>query len=221
MKIGILGGMGAYASLRAHQLILHEAKNRGAKADSDFPEIVHISLASTGLNETGVADEHALILDLRSGIKQLNCCGVDKIIVACNTAHIYYNRMQTWSLAPILDMPMITMLEAAPLNNTIGVISSGTSRDSELYTRVLRSLNIKVLEPDDQNEVDAIIDTVIQIGFSTTDKLSKMIYQMRSDGATAVILACTELPLVSGLLQFYGQMEVIDPLQVVVRKAFQ
>lgn len=43
-RIVIVGGMGPQASLELHGRIITEASKRGAVINSDYPEIVHLSL---------------------------------------------------------------------------------------------------------------------------------------------------------------------------------
>lgn len=201
MKVGIISGMGAAAGVHFLDLLVKECQRRGAKTDMDFPEIILHSISSNGLDEHGIANARAIKTDLLNSVSFLNLCDVDKIVVACNTVHIFHDVMQMWSRANIVNMIEVTSQECCGLE-CVGVLSSRSTRESRLYWTALKKRGISVIECEDheQSEIDRIIGSIIsgdQV-YLAEASLYGIIGGMYQKGAEKIILGCTELPLIVG-----------------------
>ena len=210
-KIGILSGMGAAAGARFYNILIEECQRRGAKDDCDFPEVVIYNLSSKGMDKTGICNDRVIKSDLLKAIYQLDLCGVDIIVMACNSVHIYYDYLQSHTKAQILNM--VESAQNAAGCSQSGIVSSRSTRKSGLY----RGLHVT---DEQQAEVDSIIGRAIagrSIGLQRAQDqmtLYGIIDSLISSGAGTVILGCTELPLVID-----RRMAVIDPAEIVIREA--
>ena len=83
----IIGGMGPQASLELHRRIIRQALAKGAKAGTDFPHIVHLSLPVPDFiaNESRHSEALEIIIN---ELKNIGASMDDVIIIACNTAHL-------------------------------------------------------------------------------------------------------------------------------------
>ena len=111
--IGIMGGMGPLAT--ADLLI---KITTATAADSDNEQIrVYIDC------DCAIPDRTSAILhggpdpvpEMTSALRNLEKCGADCIVMACNTAHYFLPRLQALTDTPILDMPAITAERCAAL----------------------------------------------------------------------------------------------------------
>lgn len=218
MRIGILSGIGALAGSRFYDLLIRECQNRGARVDSDFPEIVMFNMASKGMDEKGIADEDVLKRDLVNGNAFLCSCGAQRIVMACNTVHIYQDFLQSFIPIPIIGMPQaVARCLSEDKIKRVGVLSSRSTRDFGLYKNILNDQGIDVLEVDDHTQVtiDNIIGNVI--GGIKRDQDELLMYGIISDlfrlGAERIVLGCTELPLTISV-----QPRVIDAGECVIRE---
>lgn len=208
-RIGILGGAGARAGARAFDLLIGECLKRGARKDSDFPQVVLFSMNSAGMDETGVINSDEFRCDLQRGINVLRRADCSRILIACNTAHIFHSDLQRGSPdTEILDMP--TMALAACDSKPIGVLCSRSAREVRLFGNVIYSTDAC------QSRIDTVIGRVISGWGSEPDRLRVLeaANKLRDQGAKSIILGCTELPLV-----MHGQeQDFIDPMRVAVQQ---
>src|SRR5258708_17661521 len=114
------------------------------------------------MNSEGVSNSETLRDDLCRSVQALNLLGVDVIVIACNTAYLYYEYLQARSEAIILNMVDITV-ECVSTSRVVGVISSRSSRSSSLYIEKLRARDMKVINTTDneQIQIDDMISRVI------------------------------------------------------------
>jgi len=207
-RIGILAGLGAAAGVRFYDLLVRECQRRGAVLDSDFPEIVIYNMSSEGMDARGVVNILRMREDLLKGIMLLNKCGVKRIVIACNSVHIFHNELQKHSSAYILNMPEIAKEYCR--GKKVGVISSRSTRDTTLY-------GFGTLFCDDlqQVRVDTIIGRVVSGRSDSRDhtQLRTITRTLFKRGAYYVVLACTELPILMN-----PSRNVIDPAELVIRK---
>jgi aspartate racemase len=97
--IGLIGGMGPYASAYFYQLLLKKSSDLyGAKNNDDFPEILIDSVPVPDFitNTNGLEVAKNILI---SRIKKLNSYGVGSIAMICNTSHILYDDLTKISKA--------------------------------------------------------------------------------------------------------------------------
>ncbi len=219
--IGILSGMGAAAGSRVLKLLIKECQRRGAKEDSDYPEILLYNLPAEGMNAKGIADENRIRTELKSGVDLLNKAGCRLIIIACNTVHIYREMLQRASDALILDMPAAAV-RACKGCKKVGLLTSNTMRQTELYDQMLKKMlgAIPVHISDfEQGAIDLTIGRIIAGNWEGRHEyaMQSIINDLLDDGgAEKVILGCTELPL---LPLVFPAGVLVDPAQHIIEEA--
>lgn len=220
-KIGIISGLGAAAGARMYSDLIKEYQSNGAKEDSDFPEIIVHSLSSKGMDETGIVNEELIKSDLTNSIEMLNREGVEWIIIACNTVHIYHSYLQSKSKATILNMVEIACNSVKRFNK-IGVISSSTTRKTKLYIDALSKFGIYVINTTNEQQklVDEVIDKAISGKLTAIEHsiIHEIQLNMKVRGAKKIILGCTELPL-TGVMTTTDSC--IDPSIEMIKKVIK
>jgi aspartate racemase len=139
--------------------------------------------------------------ELKKRTRLLNKADPICLSIICNTAHILLPDLQKISKAPFVSM-IDEVVHAVSGDNIkkIGILGTPMTVKSNLYQKSLKKFNIKYIEPrNNQLKIlENIIRNVISNSFSEKNKEELMLISrdFRNRGAEAIILGCTELPLV-------------------------
>jgi aspartate racemase len=233
--IGIVGGTGPYAGLDLVKKIFDFTE---ALCDQEHLRVKLISVPDRIKDRTafllGECEENpaVAIVDI---IRELESCNAEVVGIPCNTSHssaifdeITSGLKKNNSQVKLINMVSETVksLKAAPGIEKVGVLSTNGTREFKIYSDSLAENNFKVLLPDDQlqNEVhQAIYDRNYGIkahSNPTTQKarevILKAIGELKKQGANAVIMGCTELPLAVPEPN-YEEIPLIDTTAVLAR----
>ncbi len=196
--------MGPLASVNVYAKIVEVAQEKyNATQDTDYPPMFIYNLPLEGFDETGFVDEEKVKGQLLDGVRRLEGAGSDFIIIACNTVHYFLSEMQGAVSIPILSLPDKTAerVEAEGYKK-VGLLSSQSTRELGLYRESLGKVGTVVVtaSEDEQKTLNTIILHVMSGTHTGTDSqaLQKIMERMvHNDGVEAIILGCTELPLVT------------------------
>lgn len=199
--IGILGGMGAEATVDLYMGIWkYYQDNFGAKYDKDFPPVIIYSVPIPDVVES--LENEKITLDMLIKTAQtLERGGCDFIVIACNTVQFLLDEIKKSVKIPVIG---IAKVNADYLKNKgykkAGILATRVTLDKKVYDNDLNSIGIELIRPDEasQDVVTEVIMTQLA-GKATrteTDKLVQVINNLKQRGAEAVLLACTDLPLV-------------------------
>ena len=199
--IGILGGMGPEASVHLYGLLVAlSASEFGAVDNSDFPEIILDSVPVPDFISDGLRKDEALAI-LAGRVTDLDRLDLCCLAIACNTAHVLLPALQS-----IARTPFVSMIEAVAsqvaLDGPASVVVLGTPSTvrSGLYRHALDARGIRAIEPDEPQlrDVEAVIRRVIENRSDAADAvlLTSVADALMNRGGEAIVLGCTELPLV-------------------------
>lgn len=196
-RIGILGGMGPASTIEYYRRIIrHYSKISGG----GWPEIVIFSVDFQRLHniqDNGTEDEY--VGELYRGINALERTGVNVILIASNTPHRIFGRMDTLTEIPIISIITATVEKAASMG-VHSVLLLGTERTlkSVVYSEPLQEKGIKVMlpRPEDITIIDNIIFNDLVTEKFTLSAVNELKNIVDSYSADAALLGCTELPLV-------------------------
>lgn len=199
--IGILGGMGPEATAQTYLEIIKLFQERfGAKYDADFPEIIIVSKAIPDVVES-VENEQQTIAMLNKGMQQLATAGADFAIIACNTVQRFLPQLRKAAAIPTA-IPLLGIAEEVAKRvqcTAVGLLATEATIAARIFDDVLVPLGVIVIKPDkkEQEEVTRIILNIMNGKKNDADKamLLMIIDSLKLSGAEAVILGCTDLPL--------------------------
>lgn len=221
--IGILGGMGPLATADLYRKII---LNTAAERDQDQ---IHVLIDSN----PEIPDRTACIIaggedpvpEMIRSIHRLEAQGADFLIMPCNTAHFFYDRLAKEAVMPILDMPRLTVeeiLRKRGNGTAVGLLATEGTVRSGIYDRYFEETGLQLKKPVAfQSEVtrfiyDGIKKNNISIG---TEGLFLAVEELREMGASLFILGCTEL---SAATEFYSfGPDFVDPVMVLARAAVE
>lgn len=218
--IGIIGGMGPMATADLFTKIIHLTD---AKMDSEH---IHIIID----NNPQIPDRTSAILHgtespLPYLVQSATClkeAGADFIIIPCITSHGFYNELIRQVDIPILNIVEETAkyLVSISVNKVVLLATDGT-RHTNVFGDVFKKFDIELLYPSNSVQADLmdIIYKGIKAGAEAWDctTLNIELDRLKNDGAAAVILGCTELPLAAKLYGITGSL--VDPTTVLAKAA--
>lgn len=230
MLPGILGGLGPLAHIEFEQRLLHHSSRRGAQCDQDHPSWLLLSASSTpdrtqALLRSGPDCEPSLV----HSAQLLQSMGADFLVVTCNTAHAFYESVQSQLSIPWIHLMDATAYDIAvnfPDVSRIGVLATDGTLRSQLYTTSLTKCGFLPIMPAYSSPTQAKVMQAIYApdwgiksgGAWVSDialtELSAAVSWLASQGAELIIAGCTEISI--GLAKLH-QLPVnwIDPLDVV------
>lgn len=217
--IVILGGMGPEASAKMLEVMISMATREfGAKNGQDFPEIIVDSVPIPDF----ISSKKSIALAskmLKTRVKRLATLDISCFAIACNTAHIMLDTLASVSTAPFISMIDATTQEVKKSEiKSVGVLATPSTIESGLYQKALQKLGIKIILPSNEqiSAMESIIRKVIA-GKNTSGnpkRLAQIADSLKARGAQAVILGCTELPL---LFPKDFTLPVFDSIEILSR----
>ena len=147
-----------------------------------------------------VEDEEKTFELILVAMKKLESDGTDFIVIACNSLQYMNDRWQKEVNIPIVGIaPSVSEFIKHKGYKSVGILSTGTTIKKKVYDQFLKEIGARLVLPneEDQKEIERII--LNEIGGKTTaddtENLRRVVDRLQKDGAEAVMLACTELPL--------------------------
>jgi aspartate racemase len=151
--------------------------------------------------------------------------GADFIICPDNTIHQAFDRAIKTSRLPWLHIAEVVATEAARQNfRRVGVLGTRYLMEGQVYATKLATHNIEHLKPttDERKRINNIIfDELVNGQFSADSRIyfTKVINRLKSQGCDAVILGCTEIPLL--VSQEDSSLPTLDSTRLLARAALR
>lgn len=196
---GIVGGLGAEASAKLYLGIVKDTFNYNK---TQFPAVCLWNVPITKEDDdelmlTGEDKSSNVFNLLKDGIERLIKSGANVIGIACNTIHYLVVKLPKYDIT-LIDIVHATIEKVLSFGiKNVGVLATKCTKKSGLYTNPLNKVGVNAIYPndEDQEEVSSVIDEVIFKG--PNDQLKKRLIEViKRMKVKAVILGCTELPLV-------------------------
>ena len=224
--IGILGGMGPEATADLYMQIVKIFQSKyNAKYDADFPPFVIYSLPLPDVVEISPAKEkevaeREIVAYLTNGVQRLQAGGADFIAIACNTVQCYLQEMRSAVSIPILSVATETASKLKQEGYTkVGVLGTNKTINSGLFERECISRNIELIIPSKEQQpiVTEVIMNILAGKANENDKqkLKTIVQTLAEKGAEAIILGCTDLPLLMKQEDF--PLPLIDTTNVMAQ----
>lgn len=219
--VGVLGGMGPAATSDFYAKLIAATP---AHTDQEHLSVVLWS-------DPAVPDRSEALLGLgadpspwlEQGAQFLKSAGCELLAVPCNTAHAFCRRLGADFGLRLVDMVEETAraVHHRLPGGRVGVLATTGTVTSELYQRDLAALDVATLLPRGQ---DVVMDAIkaVKSGSPLETHRGRVLGQIEElvgQGADAVILACTELPLLMGAVPPDADPGVLipwfDPTQIL------
>ena len=216
--VGILGGMGPEATVDFFAKVIALT---AAKRDQDHLRIIiDDNPKIPDRTESILTKEESLVPILVETANNLEKAGVDFIAIPCNTVHYFYDDLIKEVTVPVLHMIReVTNAVKTSLPNCkkVGLLATTGTVTSNLYQKECQKVGVEVLVPDPQGQ-DKVMSAILKIKAgslkaSPRKTILKEGNQLLERKAEAVILGCTDIPLVIKVNDF--PVPVFDSNQVL------
>jgi aspartate racemase len=200
-RIGLVGGIGPESTLDYYRRIIGACAERPGGA---VPEIVILSARMSELFELVAAkDWDGLVAWLLAKLDALAAAGADFAAITANTPHVVFDAVQARSPLPLRSIVEATCREAERLRvRRLALLGTRFTMESDFYARAFAARDMQIVVPETRERelIHERLMTEIERGVlkDSTRKELLGIAQRLIDarGAEAVILGCTELPLI-------------------------
>lgn len=197
--VGILGGMGPQATCDLFSKIISYTN-----AEND-QENIHLLID----NNVEIPDRTSYILGkgenpiaymIETAVKLKNA-GAEIIIMPCNTAHYFYDKLRE-----AVGVPFINMIEEVGKyiyesygKCKVGLLATTGTYEGKVYETYCGKYNIEIISPDNEDK-NYILDLIYKVkaGYMNfnVEKITEILNKFKGKGINIIILGCTELPLV-------------------------
>lgn len=232
-KVGVVGGVGPAATVDFLSKIV---KNTPAGRDQDHIKVVveqNPQIPDRTANLIGEGADPTVAL--YSTCKRLEAAGADVIAIPCNTAHAFIERIQPYLSVPIINMLDTTiehLKSSLCAGAKVGLLATSGTIESGIYAEAAEGSGLELLTPDEQHQslvMSAIYGPQgVKAGFTAgvcKDELETALVHLVNRGATAVILGCTELPLLIEASPSHrvgdATVLVVDPTDLLAKRCVQ
>ncbi len=198
--LGVLGGMGPAATADFLQKLV---RSTSAKCDHDHIPTLTASVPQIPDRSNAILEQTASPLPaLRDALSVLTRGGADCIVMPCNTAHYWYDQLLDGSgleALHIVDAVVETLdlMDARPAK--VGLLATTGTLAACIYPdRAPKRYNF--LSPDQDSLEKLVMPGIRAIKAGDMDQarplLTSAAERLFDAGASAIVLACTEIPLI-------------------------
>ncbi|MFW9874202.1 MAG: aspartate/glutamate racemase family protein, partial [Candidatus Thorarchaeota archaeon] len=222
--IGIVGGVGPEASNKFCEFLI---KLKTTKTDQENLRFIHFC-------NPQIPDRTDFIVgkgpdptpELIKTCLNLESSGADFLVIPCNTAHYFLPEIQESVNIPIIDMTKVlvkSVLEMNPNLRKIGILATTGSLIAGIYEKYFKTVGIEVVLPSSEDQETLVMSSIygrsgIKAGKKIIPKrkLTEIAYKLIESGAEALVLGCTEIPLV--LKQRDFNIKLFDPMELTAKE---
>lgn len=227
MVIGLVGGMGSFATLDLFERYLSIFK---ADKEWDRPRIIIDNRCTMPSRVRALLyneKREQLVDELTDSIKRLVDAGCDYVVLACNTSHVFLGEI--FKKAPETKPYVLNIIELCGEE----IIVSGLGKDdklsliategtilSKIYQKTFEKYGLEVVSPSEEvfKELRYFIEAVKtnSIDDHTASQFSDFLRKQPSEN---LILGCTEFPVIYNKIkenESIKHLNVFDPLEATL-----
>lgn len=220
MRLGVIGGLGPMATAYYLELVI---RMTDAARDQEHPEIIILNIPSIPDRTAyilGRSQESPLEPMVELG-KQLKDLGATVLATPCITAHYFHEALQEGIGLPLIHGIRCTAqtLRDAGVRK-VGLMATDGTVQSGIFQRQVEELGMELVLPGEEGQrgVMTLIYDQVKAGLEPDMALFATIRdELRSKGAQAVVLGCTELSLLKKQQDLGGG--ILDALEVLAKES--
>lgn len=216
--VGIIGGLGPESTSKFYLEIITACLNQG---EQQHPPVLIYSVPLPLEVEKEciikAQNEERCIPFLVEAAKTLEKGGADFLVMPCNSLHIFIEEIRNAVKIPVLSIveETVKFLKGEHVDE-VGILATSITVNRGLYQVKLNSHIIKEVLPDrqDQTKLGQIIYNLVIGRHTHADKqaLDKIVDRLVEKGAESIILACTDLQL---LTPKHPKIKIYDTMQIL------
>jgi aspartate racemase len=199
--VGVLGGMGPLATIDFMHKVLAATP---ADADQDHVPLIVSSIPQVPDRTAAFRGEGAspLAAMIASG-RRLVRAGASLVVIPCNTAHLWFDDLQSalgLTMLHLVDAALEDAIASVGSHATIGLLCTDATLASGLYMN--RTPQVRWALPTAHEMLDWVMPGIQAVKAGELDRGGELLgvaaQALVRRGAQALVLGCTEVPLVLG-----------------------
>ena len=205
-KLGIIGGMGSFASSSLYHSILSKSP---ARIDQEHLEIlIHNNSRIPDRTQAILYGGEEAVHEIIRSARIMDQLQIDFLLMACVTAHHYYDHVQSaLKYSQIIDLRETVkehILEHNTSIKSVGILGTTAVVKMKLWNSKLQDIGVEVVcLPEDLQE-NLFMEAVygprgLKAGYTSGEPKEKLIRAcdvMFDLGADAILSSCSEMPLI-------------------------
>ena len=217
ITLGILGGMGPYATIYFFQRILHVTP---IKKDADhFRVLIDNQVKIPSRTRAVLFNEDSPVPEMIKSINNLASIGVEAVLVPCNSAHYFYEEV-----CKKIGIPWINMIECVS-NNLLNasysrplILGGYVTTTKKTYSKYI--CDAQYLNPTENTCIEKIIEEIkLNNGLSRESrKIFNEIIKSNSNRIDSIIFACSELPIVFKIDLLF-EIPIFDSVEIYAEES--
>lgn len=197
--LGIIGGMGPEATVDLMQRIIRLTP---ARDDVDHIRCIvdnnpKVPSRIKAIIEGGGEDPGPVMADMA---RRLEAWGADFLVVACNTAHYYYEAVQDAVSIPVINLIKLVTSHIRyifPDVKKVGLLASPAVAMTGIYAEQFKKHDLTDVWPDPE-EQERLLQVIKDVkkghtGSAVRNNYKDVCASLALKGAEIVVVACTEL----------------------------
>lgn len=198
--IGVLGGMGPLATVDFFAKVV--AATPATQDAGHVPLLIHSDPRIPGRPAALLDGGPSPLPALRAARDRLIGAGAQGIVMACNTAHYWHAALREDCDLPfpsIVDVACDAALQRFGPGARIGLVATRATLATGLFHNALQSRGLAWVATREQALDEWVLPAIALVKAGQTAQagplLAQAVLQMQADGASGIILACTEAPM--------------------------
>lgn len=216
--------MGPDASARlVTQIVVMSRKIGYAKNSDDYPNFIMQNIPVPDFFDNPSLCKPALKI-LIDSIKDLEKLNPRYFAIACNTVHSILPKLETVTKVPFLNVPILVAEKAKKLGyKKVGLLATPLTYETQIYSNAFNKFDIEIFEPKqiNRNKLGNVVHTMLKGDFvKARVELLKIANELSNEKVDAIILGCTELPLIFPKRYKLPQISSLDCLAENIVKLY-
>ena len=215
--IGLIGGTGWVSTVEYYRQI-NEKVNK-EKGGLTFAKCILYSVNYGELEAMSRQGDTTGVYNLLSGAAhKLISAGADGIALCANTTHRYADRLADETKVPLIHIAEATAKEILTKKlGKVGLLGTRPTMEESFYRDKLADYGIGTVVPgmDERDYIHRIINTELIMSIfkeETRERFVDIMRQLEAEGAQAIVLGCTEIPLL--IRQEHFHLPVLNTLDI-------
>ena len=200
-KLGLIGGTGPESTVVYYHDIVYGVQKRAG--ETVFPNLTIESLnVFDVLGFCARGEYDALTRDLAAGVERLAAAGAEFAALTGITPHIVFDALQARSPIPLVSMVETSCASARRQGCArLGMLGTYPTMTGDFFQKPFAASGISVVTPNEAERtyIGEKIEQELEYGRivpETQTEILRIVRRMaEEDGIEAVVLGCTELPL--------------------------
>ncbi|WP_241591710.1 aspartate/glutamate racemase family protein [Rosenbergiella epipactidis] len=224
-KLGLIGGTGPESTLLYYRKFVYESNKR--TGETFFPNLTIESINVYDVLAMCAKNDHqGLVNYLAKAITNLVSAGADVIALTGNTPHIVFRELQSRSPVPLVSIIESTCEEVKTQGiKRVGLLGTRFTMEEDFFKKPFIEASIEIITPHSA-EIDYISDKIHHelergiVNQETQAVFISIIKRMyRDEGIEAIILGCTELPILFTDVEL--PVKALDTIDIHIESIFK